>query len=450
MLKSYSKRDLPIINSHVDYLRSSYNAVLQSGKDFKEFSNYDWKIISAFDNDYRKYTAIQSMLKVVSSSKAKEVNPILKMQSYNKKMIVSGNVVEVYNYSTNFVKGGSLQQNSSNSNYLEKKDINDYLSEELKAERNLASSRSRSKRNFIRLVNANAENLTKFYTFTFDASKLKDKSQAQDLTFCNKQFSNFIKRFKRFLTSWFGQETADNLKYLCGIEFQENGNVHYHVLFDVPYICNIPEKLTLAERIYIKKRYGENAKGGLIDLLWGLGAVKLNKIDSVDNLGLYVSKYMSASFEDMRFFGRCVYLRSNNLQEPVEIIDETEIENFLLECSEETLVSDRSFMNYAFEVRKRVYNLKYNNQGEVFLQNVDISSFDTVGAIYDKSSDSCYNQITGTEINVNPSVMKKVKKQVSDNDKKALDFPFGLLADIEEIYEFQEEHLDFPYGFNKN
>lgn len=68
MLKSYSKRDIPLINSHVDYLRSSYNAVLQSGRFFQNFTEEDWKKISAFDNDYRKYSAIQSMLKIIDSS----------------------------------------------------------------------------------------------------------------------------------------------------------------------------------------------------------------------------------------------------------------------------------------------------------------------------------------------------------------------------------------------
>jgi hypothetical protein len=454
------KKDIPKINRIIDNLRGDHNSLLGSGKSWVDYTEADWKKMIDFDNDYQKYISILSMLKHREVQKAKSVVPVLKMHSYNKKMVISGSVIEVYNYSTNFVKGGSLAQNLGTSELKENNDLNDYISDELKAERNLQNSRSRSKRNFIRLVNANAENLTKFYTFTFDASKLKDKSQAKDLTFCNKQFCNFIKRFKRFLTSWFGQETADNLKYLCGIEFQDNGNVHYHVLFDVPYICNIPEKLTLAEISYIKKRYGEEAKGGLIDLIWGLGSVKLNKIDSVDNVGLYTSKYMSKSFEDDRFFGRCVYLRSNNLKEPVEIIDSSEIEKFLNECNNDTLVSDRSFSNYSFEVRKRVYNLRYSNiEKGVFTQSVDLSLFDTNGAVYDVLSRSFYNKTTGIELSINPlSVIDKVLKNgfVPDScnflddiglmTMKSMEFDF---KEVEDLYEFQEEHLEFPYPFEE-
>jgi hypothetical protein len=102
-------------------------------------------------------------------------------------------------------------------------------------------------------------------------------------------FKQFTKRLRRRFPL---------LKYIAVIEFQDKndrGAIHYHM------ICNLP---------YIKK-------SELADI-WGLGFVKINSIDKVDNIGAYVIKYMTEDTDDKRLCGEHGYLLSKGLERPLE------------------------------------------------------------------------------------------------------------------------------------
>ena len=59
--------------------------------------------------------------------------------------------------------------------------------------------------------------------------------------------------------------------------------------------------------------------------IWGLGAVRINKIDEVDNVGVYVSKYMSKPdkrYLDIKYKDKKRYFSSRGLKKPMEITNQ--------------------------------------------------------------------------------------------------------------------------------
>lgn len=135
-----------------------------------------------------------------------------------------------------------------------------------------------------RLVNSN-QDLDRFMTLTFNTPEL-------DLVSANPKFNDFILRVRfRF----------PDFKYLCVPEFQKkSARVHYHLLCNIPFI-NSDELVAL----------------------WGHGFVFIRKVDSVDNLGAYVCKYLGKANFDTRYFRKKKFFYSYNLLRAV-VVDKFE------------------------------------------------------------------------------------------------------------------------------
>lgn len=156
-------------------------------------------------------------------------------------------------------------------------------------EHNYANTQ-RARREAVRnLTTANFDNTSKFVTLTFKNGLSFD---IRDVKACNRAFKQFIQRMRR---------KYQDFKYLAVIEFQDKngrGAVHYHM------ICNLP---------YVKKSE--------LALIWGNGFVKINAIDKVDNVGAYISKYMTKDLDDTRLQGVKAYQYSRSLCKPVELVN---------------------------------------------------------------------------------------------------------------------------------
>lgn len=199
-----------------------------------------------------------------------------------KKYVISGEIIEVYNYSQyNFGKGGANRTKEKSENIE-------------KSLENYANTNQRRRDMVRRLACSNFDSETcKFFTLTF-------ADNMTDVKNCNYLFMKFILRLNyKFQTK---------IKYLAVIEFQERGAVHYHVLSDMPYI---PQR-ELQE-------------------IWGHGFVYINAVKHVDNIGAYIVKYMSKNTEDTRLQGLKAYLYSRNLVKPYEIVNHDLKEFELLE-----------------------------------------------------------------------------------------------------------------------
>ena len=186
-----------------------------------------------------------------------------------KKIIVSGDIIEFYDYEKTLKGKGGYK-----------------MTDDIKQkEKNYNSTVINRRNNVRRLVTSNFEpRMCNFLTLTF-------AKNMTDLKFANNEFKKFIKRLKY-------QFKIQNLKYVCVIEFQKRGAIHYHVIINTPWI---PLKD--------------------IEKCWGLGFVFIENIDNCDNLGAYLVKYMTKENADKRLEGEKGYLCSRNLVHPIEYSD---------------------------------------------------------------------------------------------------------------------------------
>ena len=196
---------------------------------------------------------------------------------FNKKLVVSGNVLEIYEYEKpvfiNYEKKRLGRSNSS------------CTSSQTKLE-NRKKTAQRAKTTVRRYANANPQ-LNKFLTLTF-------ADNVQNLDFAHYELEKFIKRLK---TKFKG------FQYISVVEFQKRGAIHFHVLCKLPYVE--VEQLTK---------------------LWGNGFIKINRIDNVDNVGAYITKYMTKDNIDERLTERKCYTMSKNLTPPNEYTKSKDIE----------------------------------------------------------------------------------------------------------------------------
>lgn len=214
------------------------------------------------------------------------------------KVIKSGHIYEIYKYEYEPKKSNSKKEESDINDWFEvdrTEEMNLVLeiTDQQKKEKN-ATRRSIRARNMIRrLASSNFDSSSKFITLTF-------KKNETDLTAAHLHFDKFIKRLKYYLRK---EKQHDNLKYICVVEFQKRGAIHYHMISNMPYVKNS----TLAE-------------------IWRHGFVKINRITHVDNVGAYIVKYMTKSGGDERLEGRKSYFTSkNNLERPHEFKGEVAV-----------------------------------------------------------------------------------------------------------------------------
>ena len=241
----------------------------------------------------------------------------MSISSYKCKIVKSGNIVEVYEYEKPIIEG-----------YKDTK-------KGLKGRQAAASNRDkevnrgkvlqRARRDIRRLVNCNIQENSKFITLTF-ADNITDIKQA------NREITNFNKRLSYKLY----KVKKNVLKYLCVIEFQKRGAIHYHVIyFNLPYIQN-----------------------NKLREIWGNGFVKINNIDNVDNVGAYVCKYITKDNDDDRLAGQKCYFTSRGLKKPVEIKENDRVESLASSLPADMLTYENTFINDYNTILYKQYNIK--------------------------------------------------------------------------------------------
>lgn len=206
------------------------------------------------------------------------------MASYDKKAVIAGNQLEIYEYEKSVIYG----YKDIKKGFRGRQSIASDEDKEINREKVFKRART----NLRRLINSNIESDSKFLTLTF-------KDNITDLDLANNEFKKFIKR----LNYHFNIKT----KYSCVIEFQKRGAIHYHCIL-----------YNLAGKVDLNK----------LSEIWGNGFIKLNKINGIDNVGAYICKYMIKT-DDKRLEGRKMYFNSRNLIKPTEIKD-LEIVNALV------------------------------------------------------------------------------------------------------------------------
>lgn len=238
------------------------------------------------------------------------------VKSYKSKVVISGDIIEIYDYVEPVLEGYSIKEHHDCGR--------NHVASDEDRQLNREKIFNRAKRDIRRLVNTNIKYLSKFVTLTF-------ADNVQEFEVANNEFNLFIKRLNYRLKM--------KVEYLCVPEFQKRGAIHYHVImFNVPYI-----------------------KSKELSEVWGHGYVKINRIDTVDNVGAYVCKYMSKAGDDDRLQGKKCYFTSRNLDKPIEIK-----ENSLVESVRNSLQADSPSFESTFEndynsISYRQYNKNKSN-----------------------------------------------------------------------------------------
>lgn len=231
-------------------------------------------------------------------------------KAYNLKIIRSGNVIEIYQYSDSRMYGYSRKPSSGSAPTDVIEDVDKETGEiflrkateeeqlELKLSKQL-SERSKSNikaRNSLRrLVLNNFSNRSTFLTLTF-------QENLTDLPKANKVFKRFVKYMNEDLSKVWG----NGFKYVAVVEFQKRGAIHYHLICDLP-------KYYRYSKVRDRWRQAITALG-----VSGTGSTKQHRIDKVDNVGAYVVKYMTKADADERLIGKKLYQTSRGLTKPIE------------------------------------------------------------------------------------------------------------------------------------
>lgn len=215
---------------------------------------------------------------------------------YKAKKIVAGNVIELYEYEKEVRTGKDRDVEKP---VGRKGKGLDWLSKE----KNRDDALKRAKKTLRRLINSNVDawgEKAKFFTLTF-------RENVTDIKYANAEFKKFRQRLSRHI--W-GRNKPNELRYVAVIEFQKRGAIHYHVIaFNMPYVSHAD-----------------------LERIWGHGFVKVNAINDVDNVGAYVTKYMTKDKDDERLREEKCYFSSRGLVKPIEEVVKQEDLNALREA----------------------------------------------------------------------------------------------------------------------
>jgi hypothetical protein len=246
---------------------------------------------------------------------------------YHNKMIRSGDIIELYTYENQVRTGKDAEREENNGRRGSSQ--HDWINEQEVKSKNRGDSLQKAKKRLRREINANMDEWvqeSKFITLTY-ADNLTDLKES------NANFNKFIKRLN--------YQLKIKLKYSCVVEFQKRGAIHYHlVTYNLPYIKNSE----LAE-------------------IWGHGFIKINKIEQVDNVGAYVTKYMSKDNDDERLKGQKCHFSSRGLIKPVEeVLEEKEKESLATALTDYEVFATDFKNDYLGTISYKQYNLKRNKK----------------------------------------------------------------------------------------
>lgn len=250
------------------------------------------------------------------------------------KTVIAGSTIEIYNYQESPIWYDFTVPKERT--HREKIVVIDEESLKRKINSRMKSMQ-RARSNLRRLVDSNVWQWIKpsgkpylpvFVTLTF-------KEEVRDVKIANIIFSRFIRRLNYYITGL----NKGHLKYVVVTEFQDfsrDGVIHYHaIFFNLPYIF----KDTLFE-------------------IWEQGFIDIKKIDHIENVGAYISKYMVKHFEDDRLDGKKRYFPSRGLIRPFIVNDEKICAHILEKIPKKFITREKEYISqHQGKTKYRQYRL---------------------------------------------------------------------------------------------
>lgn len=229
-----------------------------------------------------------------SSLKQKKVEKVTRAR-----IVISGNIVQVYEYEKPMVKGVTPGKPKHGGNQMkqkkEEKQAEDVTADSYEIARVRLDNVYRAKTQCKRLINSNAGKgaiSDKFVTLTF----------SDEITDLHEAMYHF-KKFHQRLEYRIGK-----VQYVCVPEIQWKRFNKYGV------------KVWHFHALFFGLDYLKNSE---LRKIWGLGFVRINAIDKVDDLGSYVTKYMEKDFSVEEVKNHKRYFASKGLRKPTEFRGKT-------------------------------------------------------------------------------------------------------------------------------
>lgn len=250
-----------------------------------------------------------------------------------KKVIVSGNVIEVYYYQFPPLNGSDNENDDYNALDLENTEVEKIDRVEERRQQTVRDSRNKARR----LALSNFKSGDKFLTLTFDPKRFND-SDLRDINFVDDEFKKFMKRFN--------YRTKQKIKYIAVREFHRSGRLHLHM------ICDWDKKI-------LDENENRKLERWLGLKVWQNGFVDIKTLDSVDNVGAYLIKYMTKNIAVEFFKGKKIYLSSRGLIQPYEYRGheaDTLIQTYNLKQKKEVFTNSYD-SEYLGKITYKEYNL---------------------------------------------------------------------------------------------
>lgn len=255
-----------------------------------------------------------------------------------KKVIVSGNVIEVYEYEKEPM---IPEQNKYIDDGYDPFDYENTELDQFKKDRTQERREQtvRDARNMVRrLALMNFGSGDKFITLTY-------KENITDIDKADLDFKNFIKRFKYHFK-------IERLKYIAVREFQKRGAIHYHIICDWDKHFESEKEVRHYERVLGRD-------------IWRHGFVDIKTMDeNNDNVGAYLVKYMTKNVSVVFFKNRKIYLCSKGLERPKVyrgLEAEMIIETYKLGTQKKEVFTNSYLSEYLGNVVYKEYNLLRSN-----------------------------------------------------------------------------------------
>lgn len=260
----------------------------------------------------------------------------------NTKVIIAGSIIEKYSYPAdrplayNFTVSARGRTRSKNTGTDAESIARKTVSNKRSTRRAVLELRKLVNSNTWRYAESDGKICTPlFVTFTFS-------KQIRDVDVANRLFLKYIHRLNYKVS---GGAKKRKLKYVSVIGFQEKtreGVVHYHTVFF---------NLSSEQEIFLS----ETVKDGF---------VAVRKVESSENIGLYMAKHIVENSGDIRLDDRKRYFASRGLYKAVVIKDQSKAQSIVSYIPKELLSKRESFSGFHGKVKCSVYML---NKGQTLL-----------------------------------------------------------------------------------
>lgn len=210
---------------------------------------------------------------------------------------------------------------------------------------NRYQSNIRAKRRIHQLIDTNFSEKFTLLTLTF-------RENITQLDIANEVFTNFIRRLKYYLKTNCDQN-AFSLQYLCVIETQTRGAIHYHVLTNIPRDTSFSDIIKIwNSSINVQKKI--LIKGGSVHIDYSSG-----EQSDGEHVSKYLGKYLLTANVNPIFCGKKIYFSSRNLKQPVR-------NNYKVDITSEQLTNNKLLIQAIEQSFKSELSNKHLKQFDIY------------------------------------------------------------------------------------